>query len=148
MEELNSSMSQMCHHAFFSWRCEKGDRDAQLCTADQYIRFVLKTNLSNKLSVLSFILANILTTRNQALWAWFQNSRCLFTKNILIIINNKVTGLRAFEEHLPYQKYQGPPIVVRYVCLELQQQLKNSLFEGEFKRQINQNFRTVKHIEF
>ena len=26
---------------------------------------------------------------------------------------DKVTGLWAFEEQIPYQKYQGPPIVVR-----------------------------------
>ena len=38
---------------------------------------------------------------------------------LTLIITDKVTGLRAFEEHLPYQKYQGPPIVVRYVCLEI-----------------------------
>ena len=29
------------------------------------------------------------------------------------LLSDKVTGLRAFEGHLPYQKYQGPPIVVR-----------------------------------
>jgi hypothetical protein len=31
--------------------------------------------------------------------------------------DDKVTGLGAFEEHLPYQKYQGPAIVVRYTHL-------------------------------
>ena len=30
-----------------------------------------------------------------------------------------MTGLWAFEGHLPYQKYQGPPIVVRFVLMTI-----------------------------
>ena len=100
----------------------------------------------------------------QSLRACLQNSRCLLTKNLLLIIcqnpnlkkikikkwphiffsedgawffdlifgcetfpqmslnfckvgfPDKLTGLWAFEEHLSYQKYQGPPIVVRWSC--------------------------------
>ena len=43
-----------------------------------------------------------------------------------------MTGLGAFEEHLPYQKYQGPAIVVRFLkyvqlkILVLKQSLKDT----------------------
>ena len=51
---------------------------------------------------------------------------------------DKVTGLWAFEGHLPFQKYQGPPIVVRsehfywdwrgYEIQKIQMQLCKKLF--------------------
>ena len=53
---------------------------------------------------------------------------------------DKMTSLWAFELQLSYQKYQGPPIVVGYVCLELQQQLNTV--------SLRKNFGTVWHIEF
>ena len=52
----------------------------------------------------------------------FQNSRCLFLE---------------LQNRIKCEKLEQQP----YFCLELQQQLKNSLFEQ--KRQINQNFGTV-----
>ena len=45
---------------------------------------------------------------------------------------DKVTGLRAFETHLPYQKYQGPPIVVR--CSTWDVCIQSLSFQNEFVR--------------
>ena len=37
---------------------------------------------------------------------------------------DKVTGLWAFEGQMPYQKYQGPPIVVRWIIITGSKSLK------------------------
>ena len=36
---------------------------------------------------------------------------------VKVAFPDKVTGLWAFEVRMPYQKYQGPAIVVRCVCI-------------------------------
>ena len=39
-----------------------------------------------------------------------------------------MTGLWAFEGQMPYQKYQGPPIVVRYVLWRFHKVCKSYKF--------------------
>ena len=51
---------------------------------------------------------------------------------------DKVTGLRAFEGQMPYQKYQGPPIVVRWIGTL--KRLANALVLQEFNYSIYDNY--------
>ena len=46
--------------------------------------------------------------------------------------SDKVTGLWAFETQMPFQKYQGPPIVVRLQQQNLFFLAWNYLLKGEF----------------
>ena len=45
-----------------------------------------------------------------------------------------MTGLGAFEEHLPYQKYQGPAIVVR--CIIIKQRATEAFKDGFFSESV------------